>query len=299
MQDNTSWVEPPAEVEKMLFELQQENLQKNRIIIRNAAYALTPRTPINYIIDKVISPGSVNVWAGKFGNGKTYVTLAAGVSVALGIDFLGMPTKQTTVLFIDEESGDQRLSTRLAATLRGVDGGEETLINFISLAGFNLLKRPGDAELLQSCIEQTQAGLVFIDALADIMLGGDENSVKDTQPVFAALRKIAENTRAAIVLIHHTNKLGEYRGSSAIPGAIDSMLLIEKDEKTNVITFKSIKNRDGEPLKFCGLAHWEEDRFYLTTADLQNREPNFGKAQNFVLNYLKEHGNSTLQDIQS
>jgi RecA-family ATPase len=254
MQDNTSWVEPPAEVEKMLFELQQENLQKNRIIIRNAAYALTPRTPINYIIDKVISPGSVNVWAGKFGNGKTYVTLAAGVSVALGIDFLGMPTKQTTVLFIDEESGDQRLSTRLAATLRGVDGGEETLINFISLAGFNLLKRPGDAELLQSCIEQTQAGLVFIDALADIMLGGDENSVKDTQPVFAALRKIAENTRAAIVLIHHTNKLGEYRGSSAIPGAIDSMLLIEKDEKTNVITFKSIKNRDGEPLKFCGLA---------------------------------------------
>ncbi len=67
-------------------------------------------------------------------------------------------------------------------------------------------------------IRDVDAKLVIIDALADVMAGGDENSVKDTQPVFMQLRKIAEETGAAILVIHHVNKMGDYRGSTAIPG---------------------------------------------------------------------------------
>lgn len=86
----------------------------------------------------------------------------------------------------------------------------------VSLAQFNLLKNSDDADLLTRLVLELDAKLVIIDALADVMLGGDENAVKDTQPVFANLRFIAELTGAAFIVIHHANKLGGYRGSTAI-----------------------------------------------------------------------------------
>jgi RecA-family ATPase len=78
---------------------------------------------------------------------------------------------------------------------------------------------------------------VIVDALADVMPGRDENAVKDTAPIFLTLRKIAEETQCAIIVIHHSNKTGGYRGSSAIKGAIDLLLSVEKkNEITHMIS---------------------------------------------------------------
>ena len=121
------------------------------------------------------------------------------------------------------------------------------------------------------------------------MAGGDENSVKDTQPVFMQLRKIAEDTGAAIIVIHHVNKMGGYRGSTAIPGAIDNMVLITSDEDSNLITFKSLKVRDGVPFEFSAKAHRDEDRFWLTVADpqeIKNKEQ-LGKPHHYVMHFLE------------
>lgn len=289
----------PPEVNDFYDQVHDESMPRERVIFRDAKYALTPRAPIDHIVKGVLFVKSVNVWLGKFGSKKTWSVIDLAVCVGVGKDFLGIDTKQMRVLIIDEESGDTRLSMRLAAALRGEEAYEAAEISFISLAGFNLLKNPGDAKLLQLCIEEKQAGLVIIDALADIMLGGDENAVKDTQPVFAALRHIAEVTGAAILVIHHTNKAGDYRGSSAIPGAIDSMLEIKSDEGSDFIDFKSIKNRDGEPIRFSGRAHWDQDLFYMTKAEIPAKTEVLGKAQTYVMRYLEEHGASTVTAIMN
>jgi hypothetical protein len=210
-----------------------------------------------------------------------------------------MATTQAPVLIVDEESGDFRLSIRLGMALRGELADEKTPVFYVSLAGFNLLKNRGDAAILQAYIEETHAGLVIIDALADIMLSGDENAVQDTQPVFAALRKIAEDTGAAILVIHHTNKIGEYRGSTAIPGAIDCMVLIDSEDASEFINFKTIKNRDGEPIQFSAQASWVDDQFYLTYAENQAGKQSYGRAQNYVLRYLAENSATPLQAIMA
>jgi hypothetical protein len=281
------------------FKITDVAKHERKIEVRDAAYALMPHEPIEWLANNIIAKCSVNVLVGKFGSKKTWSALHLAVCIALGIPFVGIPTLPTRVLIIDEESGDTRMSIRMGDTLRGLQTDSSCPVYFISLGGFNLFKNAGDEALLRSYIQETGAGLVIIDALADIMAGGDENSVKDTQPVFAALKRISEETTAAILILHHTNRQDKYRGSSAIPGAVDVMLLIESDEDSKFINFKSEKNRDGLPIKFSAEAHWEEDKFYLTPSVNMARGKSYNTAQNYVIRFLTEHGASSKHDIQA
>lgn len=62
--------------------------------------------------------------------------------------------------------------------------------------------------------------LVVVDTFASANDGGDENSVADTQPVMNAAIDIARAGFCSVALVHHNNKAGEVRGSSAIAGAV-------------------------------------------------------------------------------
>jgi hypothetical protein len=145
-------------------------------------------------------------------------------------------------------------------------------------------------------IQDRKAGLTIIDALADVM-DGDENSKQDTQPVFTNLRRIAEKTNTAIIVIHHSNKSGGYRGSSAIKGALDLMVKIESENDSNWVYFKSEKTRDAEGVKLAGVATWTEDQFYMSAADGSEKMQIKPKSQQFVIDYLSNNGESNVSDI--
>ena len=275
------------------------DLERGRIVIRDAAYYLSERPPIEYVVEKLIAESSVNVWFGQWGAKKTWAAIDLAVCVASGKQWLGMATEPCNVLIIDEESGDTRLANRIKDTMRGELGqlaNESVPIKSVSLAQFNLLKRPDDADLLARLVLELDAKLIIIDALADVMLGGDENAVKDTQPVFANLRFIAELTGAAFIVIHHANKGGGYRGSSAIAGAIDTLLSVESKQDNSLITFKTEKMRDGEPLNFACEANWTDEGFYLTQSEITERAF-LSKSQQYVLDFFTEKGDAKFADL--
>lgn len=275
------------------------DLERGRIVIRDAAYYLSERPPIEYVVEKLIAESSVNVWFGQWGAKKTWAAIDLAVCVASGKQWLGMATEPCNVLIVDEESGDTRLANRIKDTMRGELGqlaNASVPIKSVSLAQFNLLKRPDDADLLARLVLELDAKLVIIDALADVMLGGDENAVKDTQPVFANLRFIAELTGAAFIVIHHANKLGGYRGSSAIAGAIDTLLSVESKQDNSLITFKTEKMRDGEPLHFACEANWTDEGFYLTQSEATERAF-LSKSQQYVLDFFTEKGDGEFSDL--
>jgi len=280
--------EPPPDLDGLIT--------RPRYIIRDYAYIMQDQPPLEYVISGLIAAASVNIWVGKWGSKKTWAMLSASVCTATGKPWLTLETKQGGVLIIDEESGDRRLAIRLKQALAGELISEPAPIKYISLAQFNLLKRPQDQDEIIAAIAETGASLVFIDALADIMAGGDENAVKDTQPVFMALRRIAELTGAAIVVIHHANRTGDYRGSSAIPGAIDTMIEIDSKPDSDFIAFKSLKIRDGEPVKFGARAVWVDGQFYLTDMPLSEKAF-LTKSQQYTLDYFSDNGPGTLAQL--
>jgi hypothetical protein len=261
---------------------------RQRFILRDAAYALQPQPPIDYIVEDLLTHSSVNVIYGEPGSKKTYTALSLAVCVANGRNWLGFKTRKNPVLVIDEESGEKRLSRRMGEAIRGESGDPASPIFYTSLAGFKL-DDPDDPILIQALIEQTGARLVILDALADIM-DGDENDKKDVQPVFNALRKIAERTDSAILVLHHSNKTGGYRGSSAIKGSSDLMIQVTSENGSNLVNYNTEKNRDGDKTTWAAEAVWEEDQFYLKPTTRQLNE--HGRAEAYILNFLTENGAS-------
>jgi DNA polymerase III delta prime subunit len=274
----------------LLLETPQESQppERPRFFLRDAAYALQPQPPIDYIVDDLMTNSSVNVIYGEPGSKKTYTALSLAVCVANGKNWLDFKTRKNPVLIIDEESGEKRLSRRLGEAIRGESGDPTSPIFYVSLAGFKL-DDPNDPILIHALIEQSGARLVIIDALADIM-DGDENDKKDVQPVFNALRKIAENTDSAILVIHHSNKAGGYRGSSAIKGSIDLMIQVTSENGSNLVNFNTEKNRDGDKTTWAAEAIWAEDQFYLKPTTRQINEHSLAEA--YIINFLTDNGAS-------
>jgi hypothetical protein len=275
-----------------LFSIQTDE----RFIIRTAAEALQPQPPIDWIIERLFSAGSVSLVVGDPGAKKTYSMIHAGVCVAAGKSWLDFTTRQCKVLFVDEESGERRMARRLGKVLRGEFADEQTPFEYISLAQLNL-RDSGDTALLHTLIDKTGAEFVILDALADIMPGADENAVKDVHPVFMGLRKIADKTSAAMVIIHHANKAGGYRGSTAISGAVDLLLMVESKNDKPHIEFETAKARDIEPFKFAAEAHFSEGQAWLTPTEPRENIAQMGKAQEYVLRYLKENGAAYVTNI--
>jgi len=226
--------------------------------------------------------------------------LDLAVCHALGVPWLGLQTAGGPVLIVDEESGFRRLSGRLAECLRGHRAGPETPIHYITLAGLNLSSQL-DRDALAAAIAQTGARLAIVDALLDVAGGADENSATELIPLLHGLRQIADAAGAAIVVIHHANKLGDLRGSTAIRGAADAVVQFGPAPGTQTITqMLTEKQRDGIPqtvrleLRFGG-----GEFFCLRVADApRDAGVILTKAERYVLRSL-ENGPQTMDKIMS
>jgi hypothetical protein len=271
-----------------------------RFIVHNAADALKPQPPIEYLVDKLITSCSVNVFFGEPGSKKTYSLLSMAVCAAAGRKWLDFDISEPVkVLVIDEESGERRLTVRLGDCLRGefAEDVDPEYLSYVSLAGFDLGEEK-DVKIVSKLIMDVGAQLVVIDALADIM-SGDENSKQETQPVLNHMRKIAENTDCAIVLIHHSNKMGMYRGTSAIKGSVDLMVKVESENDSIFVNFTTEKNRDGEPLKWAARAIWDENKFFMSSMERKEKGMTLTAARLYVLKYLSENHTGSVDDIMS
>lgn len=86
---------------------------------------------------------------------------------------------------------------------------------------------------------------VIVDTLARCMAGGDENSAKDMGLFIQGCDQIREATGATVLVVHHMNRSGSYRGSSALPGACD--VVIEMTKMDDKITVSCGKMKDAAP----------------------------------------------------
>lgn len=276
------------------IQTEMERLRSDRVAtsdrfhLYTAADALAPQPPVAWAVEQLLMPGSVNMIYGPPGVGKTFATLDLAVCFALGVPWADLKLMGGPVLIVDEESGKRRLAERLGKCLRGHYADEKLPIHYVTMAGCDL-RGAADQAALRDLVERTGARLVLIDALVDVALGADENSVKDMIPVLHGLRQTVDATGATALLIHHPNRAGSYRGSSAIAGALDAILEFDKASGTQALwDLRTEKQRDGEPINLRLMLRWDGDMFDVKRAPDAPKAETFSKAESYVLRVLAD-----------
>ena len=167
--------------------------------------------------------GAVVVY-GPPASAKSFLVLDWALSIASGRSWLGYEviSPGRVVYVVGEGAGGLR--KRLQAWMQ--EHPHATVPDgFFIPEPVQLLKNE-DVELLLTRIVRRRPVLVILDTLATCM-DGDENSSKDMSLAIAAAKRIIGVTGATVILVHHTGKKGvEERGSSALRGAADTMMLV-------------------------------------------------------------------------
>lgn len=240
------------------------------------ADAYEPRAPLTYYVDGVLPAGSLSMLYGAPGSLKTMLALDMLVSVASGQSWLppirngtghGIKTERVPVLHVDYDSGERVLQERIEALARARNITDPQNVP-LYLESFGrpwlMAGEPDSVHGLAEAIKARGVRLVVIDNLGTITGGIDENT-SGMVPVLGNLRELAEDTGAAVVLIHHERKgtvssntggrHGEsVRGHSSILAALDAALLVEREAGSNIITVRSTKTRSVPVVPFS--AQW-------------------------------------------
>jgi len=228
---------------------------------------------IDFIHDPLIPEGSITLLCGDAGIGKSYISLFLGSVIAEGSDFLGSKMKQKNVLFVDLESSLPLLNTRIQSI------GIKSENIFFYTESLNFLMKEDISELKNEILYR-EAGFCVIDSLMDIIPGVNENDSGAMNQIFSALRSLVKQTGCSFLIIHHVNKAnGDYRGSSAIKGAIDALYTLKSvKEKSSykILEIEPTKTRYTmiHPIKLK--IEWEKEKFYLFS--YSEAEENMDKA---------------------
>jgi hypothetical protein len=90
---------------------------------------------------------------------------------------------------------------------------------------------------------------LVVDNLQTVRGNRDENDTS-MGDVVVGFRRLAEALNMAIVIIHHNNKQGTFRGATAIENLVDLVLNVERDGQSRDIIIKAGKTRGADVLPF-------------------------------------------------
>jgi hypothetical protein len=208
------------------------------------------------MIEHVVPARAASRMGGREKGGKSLMSVDMACSVVLGEPFAGQATTPGPVaLFpLEEYVGDvrQRILTRLGPNFEVATADHAPLYVLPSddpdAGGFRLETATAIARL-RATIEAYGLDLLFIDTLREAH-GAKEDSADEMAPVIKPVRRLAHETGCAIVLVHHFNKQGTSRGSTAIDAAVDHLISFHPAEDAATLAGTlEIKGRYGPKIE--------------------------------------------------
>lgn len=207
-----------------------------------------------WVIRGLIERNSLTVLSGQAGTGKSFLALSWLFHVAAGLPWNGMKVKQGACVYVCGE-GHHGIRRRFDAL--SLDTGiriDENLPISVSRTAARLSEQDGVDEVIADTLKIIERrgplALIVIDTVARNFGAGDENSTPDMGRFVKGCDMIRQLAKVSVVLVHHTGHgdKSRGRGSSVLPGAVDTDLILSRVEG-NRICLESNKVKDGEPLK--------------------------------------------------
>jgi hypothetical protein len=249
--------------------------------LRSLADAYQERPPLQFLIDGLLPCPSLAVVYGGPGSLKSMLLADMAAAIVAGAKWLDplptsdrepgvtFATSQAGVLWIDFDNGIRRTDERLEAFARGRQLSPDAPMHYVSMpqpwldASKTLM-----VQELAELVTHTGVRMVIIDNLGLITGDTEENSGEMAQ-VMGNLRWLCEETKTAVIVVHHQRKSGGagdkgirkgemLRGHSSIEAALDLALLVERKEGEDSVAVIPTKVRGFKEYNLFG-AHFTYD----------------------------------------
>lgn len=206
--------------------------------------------PVHWVIDNLICQGDIHLLIGEPGIGKSWLTMGMAIAVAGEDDnFLGFNVaNHGRVLYFDEENPEDLIFSRMNKL--GMSEFAAKNIRYLNNVGIRLDKQADD--VIEEALD-FEPTLVVLDSLTRFHTE-DENHAGAMASLFHnAIKPLARETGAAVVLIHHANKTDSNssykrsRGSGDIPASVDAGYDVREvgENSLAVANFKSRRQAQG------------------------------------------------------
>lgn len=234
-----------------------------------------------WLVPEVLGEAGIALLYGAPQQGKSAVVLDLAISLALGVPWAGRPLKCGNVLYgVLEGAAGFRRRALTAEAQRGVSLGKR----FILFEEPVNLMKDEDVLKVMKLVVLKDGRLVILDTLASSLAGeGDENSNRDMSKYLHGAKRIAQQTGAAVLIIHHTGRdpnATMERGASALRGNVDTSIRVSKSDRH--YKWEVVKSRDG-PLGVSGAFDIEPYEFV--------RQDTGEVVQSIVVKHLEIDGN--------
>jgi hypothetical protein len=198
-----------------------------------------------FLIHGILVKADTSLLTAKHASFKSFIALDMALCVACNVPFHGYEVARGPVVYIAAEGavGLTKRAQAWCAHHDGADPGENFVVYDSPIQIHDARTR---ADLIEEIAELNPV-LVVLDTLARCAVGLEENSSKDMGEFADALDALAKESGAHVLTVHHNNKGGDYRGSSAIPAAVGTHLSLERTGDT--VTLKTEKQKDAEELQ--------------------------------------------------
>ena len=166
--------------------------------------------------------------------GKSLLILEAAAAIAAGKNFLGLPTQQAKVLYLDfENHPNSDVKPRIEAM--GFQWEELDNLYYLSFPTLDFLDSPSGGEQLQAMVKNHGIELVIIDTIARTVEG--KENVNDTwNDLEKYTERLLKRDGVTFLRIDHPGKdAGKGpRGGSAKQGDVDITWLMELTKEGNI-----------------------------------------------------------------
>ena len=238
---NTSQA-PKGNPDKFAVELAAKIAPPQRFKFSTLGEVMTRPDP-EFLIERVLVAGATSLLTAKHASFKSFIALDMALCVATGKPWHGFKVKRGAVIYIAAE-GAAGIKKRARAWLDYHD--EATPENFLVVDVPVQIADDATRAAFIAEVLALEPVFIVLDTLARCAVGLEENSSKDMGAFADALGKLAHATGAHVLCVHHNNKGGDYRGSSAVPAAVDTHLSLER--KKDTVTLEILKQKDAEEI---------------------------------------------------
>jgi len=298
-----SQIADPDFVKEQIQKKERPKPKEVELLVRQFGDFKNLKKDTSFFVKDFILPKTVTMLYSPPGQFKSFLALYLAMCVANGKDWLGLETKENSVLYLDGENNDQILKDRLEKLYLGHNFEKEEFPLYIIKRGTLMDNKKnihlGWLNALAKVIRQKKTKILFIDTLHRYC-GYDENSSDDINKLYTDIfQPLIEEFGISIVFLHHSSKAGGYRGSGDFLGMVDTAYSVSRitsrpGEAVSGFTFKNEKNRAGEQELITGQIEFGENDIKIVPTKISRTEDqkvfdNAAKEMEDIVSVFEKH----------